>query len=307
MKTLSQDRMRRDLLHLCRDPLPFRKANWNRPGRKASSLQEADLYIREQLQATGCEVLSSVHRGQAFRCDRRKPIHHWYSKPQPEDPWYELENLQAVFTGRSHPQEIIQLVSHKDSMSWIDSPGAHDNATGTVANLEIARSLADYPLRRTVRILFCNEEHTPWTSRHAAEEAAARGDNIIAVLNVDSLDGKSDRDAAEGRLTHAVTYSTEEGQTLAQRVLATAARTGTDLEVTAVHKEKINDDDGMFINAGYRCTVMNVGSFPYRDPQYHLPGDTPERVNMENLALSAELILAVVLEIDATGMIEALP
>ena len=29
-------------------------------------------------------------------------------------------------------------------------------------------------LRRSVRMLFCNGEHTPWTSRFAAETAACR-------------------------------------------------------------------------------------------------------------------------------------
>ena len=37
----------------------------------------------------------------------------------------------------------------------------------------------------------------------AAEAAAARGDQIIAVLNVDSLDGKSDEDMAAGKMTSA--------------------------------------------------------------------------------------------------------
>ncbi|MEZ5278151.1 MAG: M28 family peptidase [Opitutaceae bacterium] len=38
-----------------------------------------------------------------------------------------------------HPEEIIKLISHKDSMCWIDLPGAHDNAAGTAVNLELAR------------------------------------------------------------------------------------------------------------------------------------------------------------------------
>jgi hypothetical protein len=46
---------------------------------------------------------------------------------------------------------------------------------------------------------------------------------------------------------------------------------------------------------------MNVGSFPYDDSQYHLPGDVPERVNIENLVLSTQLLLAAILEIDAKG------
>jgi hypothetical protein len=188
-------------------------------------------------------------------------------------------------------------------MSWIDSPGAHDNCVGTVANLEIARILASCSPRRTVRFLFCNEEHTPWTSRFAADEAAARGDRIIAVLNQDSLTGRSDAERERSLPTHVVGYSTPEGEALARRLerLNTAYEIGLDLRV--VFKERVNDDDGMFINAGFRHTVMNVGSFPYADSEYHLPGDVPERVDIENLRRSTQLVLAAVLDLDGCGAV----
>ena len=301
LERVSAERISRDLFHLCRDPLPFRKVNHTRPGQSVNSLAEADDFIRGQLESAGHEVTSTTHRVQAFRCDNTKPLHHWYSKPDPNDPWYDAANLEATRPGHENPEEIIQLISHKDSMSWIDSPGAHDNAVGTVANMELARILATLPTRRTVRMLFCNEEHTPWTSRFAAEAAAARGDDIIAVLNLDALDGKSDEDVAAGKLTHVIGYSTEEGRPLAEFIAACAARRGIGLNVRVFFKEHVNDDDGMFINAGFRRTVINIGSWPYADSQYHLPGDIPERVNIENVVRSTQLLLAAILEIDAGG------
>ncbi len=66
-------------------------------------------------------------------------------------------------------------------------------------------------------------------------------------------------------------------------------------------KEHVNDDDGMFINAGFRTTVINSGSWPYADSEYHLPGDVLERVNIENVARSTRLLLAAILEIDVGG------
>ena len=301
LQSVSAERIRHDLFYLSKDPLPFRKVNFTREGQDVNSLAEADHFISDQLEAAGYRVSSTPYQVQAFRCDDTKPVHHWYSKPDPNDPWYEAMNLEVTRLGEDRPDEIIQLISHKDSMSWIDSPGAHDNAAGAVANLELARVLAAYPSKRSIRILFCNEEHVPWTSRHAAEEAAARGDNIIAVLNVDSLDGKSEEDMAAGKLTHAVGYSTDEGRPLADFTASWAGQYGIGLDVDVVFKEKVNDDDGMFINAGYRTTVMNCGSFPYVDSEYHLPGDVPERVNIKNMVLSTQLILAAILEVDARG------
>lgn len=299
LSKVSGERMRADLFHLARDPLPFRKVNYTRPGQSIDSLAEADAFIRAELGRAGWKTTRTPYRVQAFRCNRSKPLHHWYDKPDPSDPFYEAANVEATRPGSSRPEEIVQLVSHKDSMSWIDSPGAHDNCVGTVANLELARVLSGCALRRSVRFLFCNEEHTPWTSRFAAEAAASRGDRITAVLNVDSLDGKSDADRAAGRLLHVVGWSTEEGRGLAELVAGCAERHGIGLEVRVVFKERVNDDDGMFINAGFRRTVMNVGSFPYEDSEYHLPGDVPERVDIRNLVLSTQLLLAAVLELDA--------
>ncbi len=299
LQRISVERLRRDLFHLSRDPLPYRAVNQRRAGAARNTLDEADDYICRELESVGCSVARTTHRVQAFRCDRTRPLHHWYSAPAPEDPFHEVRNLEGTVRGSELPDQHIQLLSHKDSMSWIDSPGAHDNAVGTVANLELARAVAALRLRRSVRILFCNEEHTPWTSRFAAEAAAARGDRIVAVLNQDSLDGKSDEEMASGRLTHVVAWSTEEGRELAGLVAGCAERHAIPLEVRVAPKEPINDDDGMYINAGFRRAVMNIGSWPYGDSEYHMPGDTPDRVNIRNLALSTMLILASILELDA--------
>ncbi len=295
---VSAERIGHDLFYLCRDPLPFRKVNYTRPGQSRNSLEEADAFIREQLELAGYDVSTTRHHVQAFRCDSTKPLHHWYSTPQASDPNFDASNLEVTRRGRARSDEIIQLVSHKDSMSWIDSPGAHDNAVGTVANLELARVLATCELERSVRVLFCNEEHTPWTSRFAAEAAAARGDRIIAVLNVDALDGKSDEDMAAGRMTHVVGYSTDEGKSLAEFIVACEARHRIGLDVRTAAKDHVNDDDGMFIKAGFRAAVANLGSWPYADSQYHLPGDVPERVNIENVVRSTRLLLAAILEMD---------
>ncbi len=303
---VSAERLRHDLFYLSCDPLPFRKVNYTRPGQSVNSLTEADAFLRRQLEAVGYTVTVSTYRVQPFRCDETKPLHHWYAAPHPDDPWYDASNLEVTRPGSERPEEIIQLISHKDSMSWIHSPGAHDNAVGTVANLEIARILAECDLKRSVRILFCNEEHTPWTSRFAAEESAARGDRILAVLNVDSLDGKSEEEMAAGKMSHCIAYSVEEGLPLAEFIAACADRYDLGLETRVVHKPHINDDDGMFIHAGYRATVMNIGSWPYADSEYHLPGDIPERVNIENLKRSTQLLLAATLEM-ADGIASFLP
>lgn len=298
---VSGDRLKTDLFSLCRDPFSFRTVLYTVPWHERNSLDETDLFIFEEMKKCTSNVQMMPYKLQPFRCDRSKPIHRWYSGPLPEDPWYDANCIEVVFPGSECSDEIIQLVSHKDSMSWINSPGAQDNATGTVANMELARILSTLPLRRTVRILFCNEEHWPWYSVTYANDSAANGDKIIAVINNDSLCGKSDEDLAAGLSTFAAIYSTPEGKSLADLFVKENIKYKLPMTTYSAAKGWVGDDDGSFIKAGYLRTAHCLGSWPYADSQYHLPGDVPERVNIDNLTLSVKLILATILDIDADG------
>ena len=195
------------------------------------------------------------------------------------------------------------LVAHKDSQSWMGCiAGAYDNAVGTVANLEIARVVAEHTFRRSVWFLFCNEEHTPWTSEVAAKRLAESDLNVVAVFNTDSLGGKSQEDVDRGAKTNVTRYSTEEGRRLAETVARLNERYLIGLEEQTTFMDFFNDDEGSFLKAGMPCAVLNVGSFPYADPNYHLPTDTADRVDIENVYLATKLVLASLVHVDEWGV-----
>src|SRR3989475_11928376 len=58
-------------------------------------------------------------------------------------------NLEIPRRGREHPDDIILIGAHYDSV--IGSPGANDNATGIAALLELSRLSAVRGLGKTVR------------------------------------------------------------------------------------------------------------------------------------------------------------
>jgi hypothetical protein len=301
LQRVSADRLRETIFHLAKDPLPYRKVNYTLPGHEKCTLDEADDTIAERLEACGYGVWREAVSVQAFRCDESKPKAHQYSAPAEEDAWYTAHNLYAEARGWSCPDEIILALAHKDSQSWVDSPGAYDNAVGTAACLEMARVLTEYESERTIRFLFCNEEHAPWTSVTAAQNARARGDNIIAVFNIDSLGGKSRADLDAGRKTMATLYTVPEGKWLADLMSEVIAAYGLPLVQTVQQRPGVGDDDGSFINAGYLSAIINVGSFPYADPNYHLETDTAEAVDIENVRLATQACLAAVLTVDRHG------
>jgi hypothetical protein len=288
------ERIRETLFYLARSPLPYRKLNCTLPGHVRNTLYEADRYIRAQLKAWGYWVATEACPVQAFRRDTTKPLSQQYSTPLSGDPWYTAYNLYAERRGTIRPEEIVLVLSHKDSQSWIDSPGAYDNAVGTVGNLEIARVLRSSSPARTVRHLWCNEEHRPWTSVAAAAAARARGDNIVAVFNLDSLGGKGEEEIRADHKPNVARYSTDEGKWLADLFEEVNATYGIGLSQISRRASRINDDEGSFINAGYRSAVMVTGSAPYSDPNYHAPSDVPESVDLENVVMAVKASLAAI-------------
>lgn len=298
IRQVDSERMSRNLFALAKDPLPYRKLNFTLPGHQKNTLYEADDYISGKLASRGYHVEREGVQVQAFRRDTSKPKQAQYSRPMPEDPWYTAYNLYVERKGRSNPGEIILVLAHKDSQSWIDSPGANDNAIGTVSVLEMATVLSNYRPKRTIRFLFCNEEHIPWTSVTAAQNAKARGDRIIAVFNIDGLGVKTAEDTAASRKTNVTAYTLPEGERLAELMAAVNTRYAIGLEQRTVKRTRPGDDDGSFVNAGYPNTVVNIGSWPYGDPNYHSEGDIPELCDVKNAAMAVQATLAAILTLD---------
>ena len=298
ISAVDHERMSKHLFYLAKDPLPYRKLNLTLSGHAKNTLYEADDYLAGKLEAWGYRVEREGVQVQAFRRDTTKPKHAQYSPPKPEDPWYTAYNLYAEKKGRSHPEKIIVVLAHKDSQSWVDSPGANDNAIGTAGVLEMARVLAEYPSERTIRFLFCNEEHTPWTSRTAAQRAKARGDDIVAVFNLDGIGVKTPEQAAAGKKTNVTAYTKPEGRRLAELMSEVNTRYSIGLEQRIAERARPADDDGSFVLAGFPAAVINIGSWPYGDPNYHAEGDVPEACDVENAAMTVQATLAAVVTID---------
>lgn len=81
LKEISEDRIRNYLFTLAKDPFPYRKLNYTRPGQTKSTLHEVDDWIEAQLRGWGYAVERETCPVQAFACDRAKPLHHWYAPP----------------------------------------------------------------------------------------------------------------------------------------------------------------------------------------------------------------------------------
>jgi hypothetical protein len=298
-KKVDTERIRKGVFYLSKDPLPRRVLNWSLPGHNLSTLEEADAWLIQQLTKNGYKPSTDETRVRAFGRDFSKPPAHQYSRPPDDAPWYTARNIIAEKLGKKYPDDLIIIIAHKDSQSWIASPGANDNAVGTCGALELARVLKKYKPEHTIRFIFCNEEHTPWTSVTAANAIKESKRNVLALINMDGIGVKSPQQA--GKMTNVTRYTTPEGEKLANLMSLLNERHSLGLEQSKFLSPRPGDDDGSFINAGFPWSVLNIGSMPYADPNYHLETDTPDKTDVANAALTVRLTLAAILHLDAFG------
>ena len=295
---IDANQLRQNLFYLSKDPLPYRRLNYTVSRTGKNTLYQADDFIQSKLESWGYSVEKEGVEVRTFNCDTSKPKVHQYSSPSEESPWFTAYNLYAKKVGVVHPEDIILFLSHKDSQSWVDSPGAYDNCAGTVSTMEVARILKDYPSRCSIWFLFCNEEHTPWTSVTAAQNAKLRNDNLITIFNLDSMGGKSQADINANRKTNVTLFTEPEGERFADLMDEVNEIYQIGLTQRKHQRQSPGDDDGSFIKAGFPMAIMNVGSFPYADPNYHLETDIPELVDIQNLCMSTQASLAAGLSVD---------
>jgi len=296
---VSAERIKSGVYYLSSDPLPRRVLNYTLPGHKTSTLEEADAWIIKQLRNAGYSPKADETRVQAFGRDFSKPLAHQYATPPEGSPWFTAHNIIAGMEGSEHPDELIVIIAHKDSQSWIASPGANDNAVGTCGALELATVIKDYKPKHSIRFIFCNEEHIPWTSVTAAEAIKASGLKVLALINMDGIGVKPP--SQKGQLTNVTRYTTPEGEKLADMMAMLNKQHSIGLQQSKYLSDSPGDDDGSFIKAGFPWSVLNIGSMPYGDPNYHQEGDTPDKVDYENARLTVQLTLAAVLHLDHYG------
>ncbi|MHB1356925.1 MAG: M28 family metallopeptidase [Anaerolineae bacterium] len=296
---VSADLLRQNVYYLSHKPFSRRVYNWSLPCHPSSSLDEADSWIAQQLMGWGYTPEYDQTQVRAFGRDTTKPLAQQYASPPADAPWFTAQNVLAKKLGTDNPEQLIVVLAHKDSQSWIASPGANDNAIGTCGALEAARVLRGYKPKHSLWFIFCNEEHIPWTSVTAALAIKAAGLDVLAAINLDGIGVKSPDHA--GQLTNVTRYTSDEGERLADMMARLNEQHSLGLLQSKYRSARPGDDDGSFINAGFPWAVLNTGSIPYGDPNYHSEGDTADLVDVANAKVTVQLTLAAILHLDAYG------
>lgn len=179
-------------------------------------------------------------------------------------------------------KEII-VGAHFDSVML--SPGANDNASGSVVVLAIARYLVEVPCRSaSVTVVFFDQEEAGlFGSRAFAMQRAPA--NVAAVHTIDQVSWDNDGDHR---------FEIESPTAVLEAEWRAAAQV-VGVPVTVTNTE--GTDHESFRNAGFAAiglTEEYVGgdTSPFR----HQAGDTVSTVNTEYLVLAAQLAAQVIIE-----------
>ncbi len=255
------------------------------------TLDAAAAYVRGELAGTGCTVAE-----QAFAASGQT-----------------VRNLEAERKGTSAPEEIVIVGAHYDTVPGC--PGADDNATGVAALLEIGRALAaGPPPGRTVRfVAFVNEEppffqSDEMGSRVYARRCRERKEKVVAMLSLETIGCYADREGSQTYPPPFAWFYPKRGdfigfvgnfgsRALVRRSIgsfrAGAAFPSEGIAAPAAVKGIGWSDQWAFWQEGYPA-IMVTDTAPFRNPNYHSTGDTPDTIDYDRLArVTAGLVKVV--------------
>lgn len=244
------------------------------------ALAAAEAYIEEQWAAQGYPVTAQRYTAEGV----------------------DSANLEVSIPGTSKPGEIIIVGAHYDSVQG--SPGADDNASAVAALLEISRLLAGVRMARTLRLVAFVNEEPPfffWGNMGSgvyAKEARRRGDDIRAMFSLEMLGYYSDASNSQryppllrhfypDRGNFIGWVSNLRSRSLLKQAVAAFRRQSDFPAESAALPAWIPgvawSDQLSFWRHGYRGIMVTDTAF-YRNPYYHTPLDTPDRLDYLRLA-----------------------
>jgi hypothetical protein len=213
-----------------------------------------------------------------------------------------VSNVCAERKGGAASAEVVVIGAHYDSA--LGTAGADDNASGVAAMLALARRFASEKPRRTVRfVAFANEEmphfQTPTMGSFVnAQRARERGERVTAMLSLETLGHYTDAEDSQrypaplgwffpSRGNFVAFVGNSESRDLVRasvgafRGSVSFPSEGAALPATVPGVSW--SDHSSFWQAGYPA-LMVTDTALMRYPHYHLPSDTPEKLDYERLA-----------------------
>lgn len=218
----------------------------------------------------------------------------------------EVTNLILERRGTRRPDEIVILGAHYDTVR--ETPGADDNASAVAVLLEVAKALHGQAFDRTVRFVAFTCEEPPhfymdtMGSATYARRCRQRNENIVAMLCLEMVGYFRDEPGSQ-RLPPDIprilqpmfpkrgNFLAAVGNIPSWRLCWSFRRGFKKATMLPLYSiclpERVNairlSDNSSFWDQGYPALMLTDTSF-LRNPNYHLPSDTPEKLDYARMA-----------------------
>jgi photosystem II stability/assembly factor-like uncharacterized protein len=206
------------------------------------------------------------------------------------------ENVIGELKGTVNADEFVIVCGHYDSISEIPyklAPGAEDNASGSGGVIAAAEAMAAYEYESTVRfITFSGEEEGLFGSTAYAEAMADKGENIVAVINMDMV-AYLDEPVYDIKVKY-----NEPSTDLLEAIMDAGAVYTPSLEICPELYEPRGSDHIPFWENGYRAVEIIEQENDHFYPWKHSTEDLPEHLDFTygaevvKLAAASAAILA---------------
>jgi Zn-dependent M28 family amino/carboxypeptidase len=218
----------------------------------------------------------------------------------------DVSNIVAEIPGNRKKNEIVILGAHYDTVET--TPGADDNASAVAVLIEVARLLRDLSPARTIRFVSfaCEEPPHCYTddmgSRVYARQCRVRGERIVGMLCLEMVGYYTTERGSQQippGIPRAIHWAfPKRGDFLAavgnmrswrlnwqfRRGFKRAVRFPLfSICLPESISEIRRSDNSSFWDQGYPALMLTDTSF-LRNPNYHLPSDTPETLDYERMA-----------------------
>ena len=200
------------------------------------------------------------------------------------------QNVYAIQNGVTKSNQYVIICAHYDNMpSGGFAPGADDNGSGTAAVLEAARILSKYKFDYTIiYALWDLEEYGLYGSNYYASEASFRGDNIVAVINLDMISWDSNNDFKAEVHARNVSNTLE----LGQLVLEVNNKYLLGLNLYTSNPGSTASDHASFWRFNYPAVLL-IESMSDFNQYYHKITDDLSKINKPYFEKMAKLALGV--------------
>jgi len=202
---------------------------------------------------------------------------------------YQSKNIVATLNGSdSNSDAVFIICAHYDTTET--SPGANDDGSGIASMLAIANICSKFSFNHTIRfIAFSGEEIGTYGSYAYAKKAYYRGENIIAVLNLETFGYTS----SGGKELFILKTKRTEWLSKFSYEIAEKYYQFHNLNLIAIGNRPC--DHQPFLDFGYdalQYVQLNRDDYPL-----HTPEDSLDKINFSYLTNVTKLILAIAVEL----------